>query len=126
MTDYSSWEGRHGVINTYWSGNRNASDTGCQCSIDGNCKKTQSTDPICNCDTIGTDLIDDGILTNKDTLPVKSLRYGGSLTPYSTIRYFLGPLVCRGKARVSSEAEILEKTKEGCIINIINSDILIK
>ena len=94
VKDYSSWEDRNGVINTYWSGNRNASDSGCQCFIDGNCRKTRSTDPLCNCDTIGADLVDSGSLTNKEVLPVKSLRYGGATTHLSSIKYILGPLVC--------------------------------
>ena len=99
-TGYSSWEGRNGVINNYWSGTRNASDTGCQCSLDGTCAKTLNNDPVCNCDSIGANLIDDGNLTDKDSLPVKSLKYGASVTPYSSVKYVLGPLVCSGKGRV--------------------------
>ena len=98
---FSSWEDRNGVANTYWSGARNASDTGCQCSLDGTCEKAPIGNSICNCDTIGAGLIDDGILTDKDSLPVKSLKYGGAKTQFSSIKYILGSLVCSGKARVS-------------------------
>ena len=106
-TGYSSWEDRNGVINNYWSGSRNASDTGCQCSLDGTCAKTRNIDPVCNCDTFGANLVDDGNLTDKDSLPVKSLKYGASVTPYSNIKYILGPLVCSGKGRVSARNSII-------------------
>ena len=95
---YSSWEDRNGIINNYWSGSQNASDTGCQCSFDENCSKTPNIDPVCNCDSLGVGLIDDGNLTDKDALPVKVLKYGGAVTPFSKIKYILGPLVCSGKA----------------------------
>ena len=88
-------------MNTYWSGARNASDTGCQCSLDGTCAKAPNAQPVCNCDTIGAGLVDDGILTDKESLPVKSLKYGGAITRISSINYILGSLVCSGKARVS-------------------------
>ena len=98
---FSSWEDRNGVVSTYWSGARAASDTGCQCSLDGTCAKSAMFEPICNCDTVGAGLIDDGILTDKTALPVKSLKYGGAITQISSIKYTLGSLVCGGKARVS-------------------------
>ena len=44
-------------------------------------------------------VIDDGILSDKDSLPVMSLRYGGAFTKISSIKYILGPLVCSGKAQ---------------------------
>ena len=100
LTKYSSWISRDGVVNTYWSGARNASDTGCQCSIDGTCAEALNSDSICNCDTIGSDLIDEGTLTDKKSLPVKTLRYGGALTKISKVKYVLGPFVCSGKARM--------------------------
>ena len=45
-------------------------------------------------------MIDVGELTDKDILPVKSLKYGGALTQISSVKYILSPLVCSGKARV--------------------------
>ena len=97
LTKYSSWINRDGVENTYWSGTRNSSETGCQCSIDGTCAEALNSDAICNCDTIGADLVDKGTLTDKNSLPVKSLRYGGAMTKFSSVKYILGPLVCSGK-----------------------------
>ena len=101
LKGFSSWQDRNEIVNTYWSGARDASDTGCQCSLDANCTKSPIFEPICNCDTLGPDLVDKGILTDKDSLPVKSLKYGGAKTQLSSIKYILGPLVCSGKARVS-------------------------
>ena len=101
LTKYSSWISRDGVVNTYWSGARKASDTGCQCSIDGNCASILNPDAVCNCDSMTSDLIDEGTLTDKKSLPVKALRYGGSLTKISTVKYVLGPFICSGKARMS-------------------------
>ena len=44
-------------------------------------------------------VIDDGILSDKDSLPVMSLRYGGAFTRISSIKYILGPFICSGKAQ---------------------------
>ena len=44
--------------------------------------------------------MDEGSLSNKTALPVKSLRYGGAFTAFSSVKYILGPLVCSGKARM--------------------------
>ena len=87
-------------MNTYWSGARNASETGCQCYSDGNCAEALNGDSVCNCDLMRADLVDEGILTDKNALPVKSLRYGGAYTRISSVAYVLGPLACSGKARV--------------------------
>ena len=46
------------------------------------------------------DIVDEGTFTDKNALPVKSLRYGGAYTKFSNIKYRLGPLVCSGKARL--------------------------
>ena len=54
---------------------------------------------ICNCDSRDINVIDDGILSDKDSLPVMSLRYGGAFTRISSIKYILGPFVCSGKAQ---------------------------
>ena len=100
LTTFSSWIDRNGVTNHYWSGARNASEIGCQCSIDGTCVKASNGQTVCNCDSMTADLVDDGILTDKNALPVKTLRYGGAQTKFSNIKYILGPLVCSGKARM--------------------------
>ena len=100
LTTFSSWIDRNGVTNHYWSGARNSSETGCQCSIDGTCVKAPNSQPVCNCDSMRADLVDEGILTDINALPVKSLRYGGAYTKFSKVKYILGPLLCSGKARV--------------------------
>ena len=100
LTTFSSWIDRNGVTNDYWSGAKNASETGCQCSIDDICFKAPNAQPVCNCDSMRADVVDEGTLTDKNALPVKSLKYGGAYTKFSTIKYVLGPLVCNGKARV--------------------------
>ena len=99
-------------MNTYWSGVRDPSATGCQCSIDGTCIEALNADSICNCDLMRADLVDEGILTDKNALPVKSLRYGGAYTTFSNIKYILGPLVCSGKAQpYPSEQAAIESEK---------------
>ena len=100
LTKYSSWINRDGVVNTYWSGARDPSETGCQCSIDGTCAKILNADSVCNCDSMTVGLIDKGTLADKNSLPVKSLRYGGAMTKFSSVKYILGPLVCSGKDRM--------------------------
>ena len=72
---------------------------GCQCSLDGNCNRPPylNSDPICNCDTMFPRAIDEGYLSQKETLPVMKLSYGGSYSQHSSIQYILGPLICTGK-----------------------------
>ena len=52
---------------------------------------------MCNCDSFGESAVDEGVLTNKDQLPVTELAYGGGSGLYSFISYNLGHLECRGK-----------------------------
>ena len=99
LTSFASWVGRDGIVRKYWSGNGHDHDTGCQCSVDRNCERISNLKLICNCDSRGVNVIDDGILSDKMSLPVMSLRYGGSVTGVSKIQYVLGPLLCSGKAQ---------------------------
>ena len=99
LTTFSSWTGRDGIVRKYWSGDGNSSDTGCQCGIDETCTTISNLNLICNCDSRGVNVIDDGILSDKDSLPVMSLRYGGAFTRISSIKYILGPFICSGKAQ---------------------------
>ena len=99
LSTFSSWTGRDGIVRRYWSGDGNSADTGCQCGIDGTCTTIAYLDLICNCDSRNANVIDDGILSDKHSLPVMSLRYGGAFTRISSIKYILGPLVCSGKAQ---------------------------
>ena len=43
-------------------------------------------------------MVDEGILSNRDHLPVIQLKYGGSRERYSWLVYELGELRCHGKA----------------------------
>ena len=56
-------------------------------------------------------MTDEGILSS-DQLPIYGLSYGGSYTPYSSIKFDIGPLLCVGKKGLyPSESEKLEKQK---------------
>ena len=56
-------------------------------------------------------MTDEGILSS-DQLPIYGLSYGGSYTPYSSIKFDIGPLLCVGKKGFyPSEAKNLEKEK---------------
>ena len=83
----------------YWSGAKNASDTGCQCSLSKTCQGNVFMNHICNCDTGGVGMIDQGVLSDKNSLPVKALRYG-AFTAISSIKYMLGPFICTGKNQI--------------------------
>ena len=112
LTTFSSWVGRDGIIRKYWSGNGNGYDVGCQCAFDGTCVRTTNLDYICNCDSRNKNVIDNGILSDKKSLPVMSLRYGGSVTEVSKIQYVLGPFICSGKANsYPSEREEMRQNK---------------
>ena len=72
---------------------------GCQCSIESNCSQAPHmyADSICNCDTMYSNSVDEGVLSSKSALPVMKLSYGGSFSKYSSILYFIGPLICTGR-----------------------------
>ena len=55
------------------------------------------SDNLCNCDT-NDDIWrkDDGILNDKDTLPVSQLRIGDTGGTDEAALYHLGPLKCKG------------------------------
>ena len=108
LSEYASWIGSDGISHNYWHGSGNDTN-GCQCSLDGSCIKNPFGNSVCNCDSGRVNMIDDGILTNKKSLPVKALRYG-AFTPLSSINYSLGPLKCEGKrAMYPSERKEFEK-----------------
>ena len=90
----------------------NVDTVGCKCSLSRNCK-TFGKPNACNCDAPNTfNQTDTGILTSMDKLPIFAVSYGGSLTPYSSINYNIGPLVCSGKKGVfPSEADDIEKER---------------
>ena len=38
LTHYSSWQDRNKNWNTYWHGDKQSNEVGCQCSIGNNCQ----------------------------------------------------------------------------------------
>ena len=56
---------------------------------------------FCNCDKDGAvNLVDEGLLTDKDSLPVTQLRFGDRADSSSSSSYELGKLRCRGNGKV--------------------------
>ena len=83
-------------------------ELGCQCAVSETCK-TFDRPTLCNCDSRGFNVTDEGTLSS-DQLPIYGLRYGGSFTPYSSVQFDIGPLICSGKnGTYPSEAGNLEK-----------------
>ncbi|CAG9837466.1 unnamed protein product [Diabrotica balteata] len=94
---FSWWVSRHNQKMDYWGGAL-AGSRKCECGILSTC--TDST-KWCNCDGVqNADIwqVDAGDLTDKETLPVKQLRFGdtGSALDQKEGRYTLGPLICEG------------------------------
>ena len=96
MTKYTSWTDRTGAKNYFWHGDRNSTDEGCQCSIEGECASYGLLKTLCNCDGFGTNVVDRGQIISMHKLPVTSLNYGTSI-PIGNINYYLGPMICSGK-----------------------------
>ena len=85
-------------------------ELGCQCALSATCM-TFDRPTLCNCDSRGFNLTDEGTLSS-DQLPIYGLSYGGSFTPYSSLKVKIGPLICSGKkGSYPSEAENFEKEK---------------
>ena len=56
-------------------------------------------------------MTDEGTLSSNN-LPIYGLSYGGSFTPYSSVQFNIGPLICSGKkGSYPSETERFEKEK---------------
>ncbi|TKS86038.1 Contactin-associated protein like 5-1 [Collichthys lucidus] len=95
----SWWVGGPGVgqVQTYWSGAPPGSQQ-CACGLQENCVDPKHR---CNCDA---DLIewanDSGLLTHKETLPVRSLVLGDVQRPGSESAYRVGHLRCHGDRNV--------------------------
>ena len=83
-------------------------ELGCQCALSKSCYSVNKP-TLCNCDARGFNLTDVGIMTS-DQLPIYGLQYGGSLTPFGSVKVDIGPLICSGKKGFyPSEAEEIEK-----------------
>jgi hypothetical protein len=102
LSSYSWWVDRNGNKMEYWDGSHPKGTKGCKCSLDedgpGCTKNPWGASPKCNCDIRGDRNRDDGVLTNKNQLPVTRLSYGASHGRFSWINYKLGFLKCKGKA----------------------------
>lgn len=96
---YSWWVGSNNQKMDYWGGSLPGSGM-CACGLEGNCKDTTKN---CNCDAIlpynTNELSDEGLLTQKEFLPVKELHIGdtgSTINSNKQARVNLGPLICEG------------------------------
>uniref|UniRef100_A0A3Q3WVM6 Uncharacterized protein n=1 Tax=Mola mola TaxID=94237 RepID=A0A3Q3WVM6_MOLML len=92
---FSWWLGGPGPggVQTYWGGAQPGSRQ-CACGLQGDCVDPQH---YCNCDADRADWAQDsGLLTHKESLPVRSLRLGDIQRPGSEAAYRVGPLRCHG------------------------------
>ncbi|XP_059215392.1 contactin-associated protein-like 4 [Centropristis striata] len=99
----SWWVGGPGAgqVQTYWGGAPPGSQQ-CSCGLQENC-----VDPrhYCNCDADRTEWANDsGLLTHKETLPVRSVVLGDVQRPGSESAYRVGPLRCHGDKNVWNAA----------------------
>jgi hypothetical protein len=93
---YSVWNGRNGITDQhFWAGNKATNEHICQCGLDGSCNIPNSK---CNCDAQGsTRLIDSGMISVKELLPITKLYFGG-MTSTSVAKHTVGKLECSGRS----------------------------
>ncbi|XP_060901413.1 contactin-associated protein-like 4 [Labrus mixtus] len=92
---FSWWFGGPGpgTLQTYWGGAQPGSQQ-CACGLQGVCVDPQH---YCNCDADRMEWTEDsGLLTQTETLPVRSLVLGDVQRPGSEAAYRVGPLRCHG------------------------------
>uniref|UniRef100_A0AAQ6ICF3 Contactin associated protein like 3 n=1 Tax=Anabas testudineus TaxID=64144 RepID=A0AAQ6ICF3_ANATE len=92
---FSWWVGGPGPgqVQTYWGGAVPGSRQ-CACGLQDNCVDSNHH---CNCDADYDQWANDsGLLTHKETLPVRSLVLGDIQRPGSEAAYKVGPLHCHG------------------------------
>ncbi|KAM3849466.1 contactin-associated protein-like 4, partial [Diretmus argenteus] len=92
---FSWWLGGPGPgrLQTYWGGAIPGSQQ-CACGLEDNCLDPQH---YCNCDADRMEWANDsGLLTHKESLPVRSLLLGDIQRPGSEAAYRVGPLRCHG------------------------------
>ncbi|XP_035509476.1 contactin-associated protein-like 4 [Morone saxatilis] len=92
---FSWWVGGPGPgqIQTYWGGALPGSRQ-CACGLQDSCLDSNH---YCNCDADYDQWANDsGLLTHKETLPVRSLVLGDIQRPGSEAAYRVGPLRCHG------------------------------
>ncbi|XP_046645852.1 uncharacterized protein LOC124336192 [Daphnia pulicaria] len=96
---YSWWNDRDGKSQYFWSGNNAAGIHTCQCGIDGNCVDSIAK---CNCDSVApVQLVDNGVITDKNVLPVTRLNFGRTQLETSSGIHTLGRLVCTGSVALT-------------------------
>uniref|UniRef100_A0A3Q4ASU4 Uncharacterized protein n=1 Tax=Mola mola TaxID=94237 RepID=A0A3Q4ASU4_MOLML len=92
---FSWWEGGPGPgqVQTHWGGALPGSRQ-CACGLQDNCLDSNH---YCNCDADYDQWVNDsGLITHKETLPVRSLLLGDIQRPGSEAAYRVGPLRCHG------------------------------
>ncbi|XP_029001997.1 contactin-associated protein-like 4 [Betta splendens] len=92
---FSWWLGGPGPgrVQTYWGGALPGSRQ-CACGVQDNCLDSNH---YCNCDSDAEQWTNDsGLLTHKETLPVRSVVLGDVHRPGSEAAYRVGPLHCHG------------------------------
>ncbi|KAM4728066.1 contactin-associated protein-like 4 [Anableps anableps] len=92
---FSWWLGGRapGRAQTYWGGAHPGSQQ-CICGLQGDCVDPQH---YCNCDADRLEWTEDtGLVTHKESLPVRSLVVGDIQRPGSEAAYRVGPLRCYG------------------------------
>ncbi|KAI3374232.1 hypothetical protein L3Q82_006082 [Scortum barcoo] len=92
---FSWWLGGPGSgrVQTYWGGAQPGSQQ-CACGLQGDCVDPQH---YCNCDADRSEWAEDsGLLTDKESLPVRSLVLGDIQRPGTEAAYRVGPLRCHG------------------------------
>ena len=70
-------------------------ELGCKCAMTNTCQ-TFERPTLCNCDARGYNLTDESTLSS-DQLPVYGLQYGGAYTPFSNVKFNIGPIIYFGK-----------------------------
>lgn len=91
------WMSRNNQKMAYW-GDSLPESRKCKCGILGNCRDPSKW---CNCDSVrapGEWETDEGLLREKEFLPVRSIHVGDTSNKYpqKKARYTIGPLVCDG------------------------------
>ncbi|XP_068423350.1 contactin-associated protein-like 4 [Clinocottus analis] len=99
----SWWVGGPGAgqVQTFWGGAPPGSQL-CSCGLQQSCVDNRHA---CNCDADRPEWANDsGLLTHKETLPVRSLVLGDVQRPGSESAYRVGPLRCHGDRNVWNAA----------------------
>uniref|UniRef100_A0A8C6PFL9 Contactin associated protein like 3 n=1 Tax=Nothobranchius furzeri TaxID=105023 RepID=A0A8C6PFL9_NOTFU len=106
---FSWWLGGPGSgrVHTHWGGAHPDSQQ-CSCGLQGDCVDPQL---FCNCDADGTEWSEDsGLLTHKESLPVRALVLGDVQRPGSEAAYRVGPVHCYGDKNFWNAASFDKQT----------------